>query len=349
MIGSRKALVTTLALLTAFLTLINAQYDLTPEEIQAFIGLKKSIDPDYKPFVSRNGSTLSNSSFGMIEAGDRRGTRHNMWPKNHDPQNTYRRQISSVMDCVTHDGSNRNRFFFHYRWVESVCDNPGRDAYYKVTCNTTFTISRPNYRGRIFHLNNMVFRHYCLGDLVCMPYGFLRLNPAWAHLEARDIHCVNRASIIVIGHKAIAQNTGESSGVKRKRNEFCSPDVFVPGTAYPSTWQQTSFVLTEEVSWANGSYYNAPKLYIRDSPKYSHFGFDRALKTNSDLVSAEITVGSVRGQLHSLPVNFCVEMLTGGNVWTIMMYTWFQINARRSRPPITNHAIEYADPSKLDD
>lgn len=322
-----------LVLLTILVPQVYAVYQLTKEEIQAFIDLKEATDFDYTPNVPVSAAGLSNSSFDMKP---RRRTRPQQprWPRSHHPINSYPRQETSLADCSFHNGWNRDGLRFRYRLVESVCRIPGVSAFYKVNCATTFTVP-PTHNHR-YRQPNMLFRHYCPKLSVCMPYQFLRQIPEWEHLEARDVHCIDPTLVVVIDHEAVASSGVGTSGTKDA--EFCSPDVSIPGINYPSTGQETSFMLTQEVSWANGSYYSAPKLYIQDSPKFVHNGFDRAFKTNTDVVSASITVGSVRGRLQSKPVRFCMEMIRGGNVWTVMMYTWFHINARRSMPPSMNLA-----------
>lgn len=164
----------------------------------------------------------------------------------------------------------------------------------------------------------MEFEHVCPEGTVCIDHKS-KAGTVLGASDSQDVFCQKSSELNIEEHAAVATKSPRSEAAP----DWCLSAI-VPGLTYPATPYATSFVLTEEVSWANGSEYIAPELYIRDHPNYFTKGFDRAYQRDTNLVSAELSIGSVRGRLQSRAVQFCMKMLTGGEVWTVMMYTWFK-------------------------
>lgn len=292
-------------------------YEMTPEEIKAFVSIKKQKDPSYEPLMAPVFRPESNPDpFGQAE-----------YPLGHTAAKRYLSTGNTGQDCVSHNGEGLFKVFYKYSWDSAYCHRHGVSPDFTLNCSTTFRIPdryETTYKGR-----NSIFWHACKPPGVCMDLDLTRyLNGYFQGFSFQDVYCVDPRKIVLKEHHAVAFKDlyGHGSGP-----EWCLQE-HVPGFNYPPMSRMTPFVLTEEVSWANGSTYKAPKLYIRDNPKYIKNGFDHAYKTNTDVISTEIEIGSVRNRLQSKAVEFCMEMIRGGDVWTVMMYTWFRTTSRSGKP-----------------
>lgn len=295
-------------------------YELSSEELQAFIDLKKSIDPSYRPFRPQStGRATDNTTVAQSK-------RDVLTDPYHHPNKRYAHRGSTAADCAYHNGIQEIRKVYTFNVLEAECEIAGFSPDYAVNCTSRYTISQshlynPSWRGDIWE-----FTHVCPEHTVCVD---VELSSNTLERERKDVVCQPEEKVESPRHSAVAVKGARSSASSEP--DWCSLDVLVPGLDYPSTSAMTTFVLSEEVLWADGRYYNAPKLWIRDSPKKYARGFDRGFRTNTNMISTELNVGSSRGKLQSRAVNFCMEMIRGGNVWTIMMYTYFRYDKRSHR------------------
>lgn len=290
-------------------------YVMTPEEIQAFIAVKKSIDTTYQPFINRSKwSVTSNSTF---EQSTPKALKH------HYPGDRYPSEGTTEADCLSHDELYIRHLRYRFQWRSAKCDLPGESGDYTITCSSKYDV-RPYY-DIIYSGKDMEFTHFCKDPEVCLD---IDIGPsALRGVAYHDAICVDPWKLTIRQHMAIAKRVRLASS----EPDWCSLPTIVPDLDFPPTWSMTTFLLTEEVTWANGSEYLAPKLYIRDSPSYYKFGIDRAYKQDTNVISTTINIGSARGKLQSKAVEFCMEMLTGGEVWTVMMFTWLKVVPRHGR------------------
>lgn len=298
-------------------------YAMTPEEIQAFIAVKRTVNPTYQPFSKRamKQSPASNLTFEQSKPADKRIRKRPNRPKYryHLQGQKYPSMGSLDADCTFHTPTWENYKKYSFTKQRAKCLAPVESPEYTVWCPSTYTVGRLQDRdwpGRVWE-----FTHVCPPPEVCMDSDYS--GTALEGTDATEVFCAHPEDIRVKHHAAVA--------IAKKRRtssmylDWCGPTEHIPGFDYPSTYQTTSFLTTMEVSWANGSEYLAPTLVIMDSPSIHKAGFDRAYKHNSDLVSSVIDIGSVRGKLQSRAIDFCMDMLAGGDVWAVMMYTWIKV------------------------
>lgn len=314
----------------------NPAYHLTLEEIQAFINIKKRLDPLYEPFAARgDGSAVPNHRFEQSAARSSRNL-----PR-HRQKDTWETTGSTEGDCLSHNPTMTGGKLYQFKFLSSRCKRPGRSHFYTVACDSEFAVG-PYYR-EFQPWFPWPFVHYCLYPDVCIDYD--TSGTIHEDTDYSNTFCAHPEDIRVKSFIGVAIPTKRTRSTRPRSSvapSWCSPTEYIPGHKYPSTSQMTTFLLTEEVSWANGSEYIAPQLYIRDSSSHFTKGFDRAFRTNDSLVSTTINVGSVRGRLQSKAVQFCMNMLTGSEVWTVMMYTWIKVNPRHGKiwSEVTSNATE---------
>lgn len=305
-------------------------YRFTSEELEAFIGVKKALDSSYRLFSP---SFKKRTSFSE-EAVQSEPTR---------PRGRHLSSGNTIADCVEHDHYTFDKKRYRFTWHSATCHVPGQSPDFDLTCNSTYilvsTYRHETRQPLIFKGRQFIWWQFCPPNKVC-------IDDDLSGDERRNIRCADQDEITTKEHAAVAfKGAGSSANPSTDPFEpdWCALGEIVPGLQYPATPQMTTFMLTEEVSWANGSYYNAPKLLIRDSAKLYKNGFDRAYKTNTNLVSTLLNVGSVRGRLQSRAVDFCMDIIRGGDVWTVMMFTWFKYSARRGKIPETLENVQYED------
>lgn len=306
-------------------------YKLTDDELKAFIRIKKSLEPSYRPFFeSQSTDSLQEKNINNPSAVVP-GPIH--WPGYHESSE------NTLADCLSWDEMDVGRKSYRFGFNQAECKLPGHSGDFTLNCSATYTTDPSPF---IRKSQPFIFDYHCPFPKVCID---MAADPALSAghntLEGgpKNIACRPEEDLVVKQHAAIALQGARSSAVGSP--DWCSLPEIVPGLDYPPTWKTTSFMLTEEVSWANGSQYKAPKLWIKDSPTHYKYGFDRGLRRNTNVISTIVNVESWRGHLQSRAVNFCMEMIRGGNVWTVMMYTWFKYTPRRGSVPARIDYIQH--------
>lgn len=297
-------------------------YHLTDEELETFFRLKRALEPSYEPLFQSHHSGASYNTTSNEEAFEINPEKTTYWP------GKWLSSGNTAEDCIAHsDVYARKRFQF--KWLEAQCLLPNSSPEFLLNCSSIYRVipSSVDWEGAPW-----IFHQVCPPPKVCIDLDLgAEVAGAFPGFTYKNIACVERDKLTIKQHAAVAMKGARSSA--ESEPDWCSLPEIVPGLGYPSIYHMTSFLLTEEVSWANGSYYQAPKLYIRDSPSHYKNGFDRAYKQNTNVVSTIINVGSARGRLQSRAVNFCMELIRGGHVWTVMVYTWFRYTPRRGIVP----------------
>lgn len=332
-----RSTVATSLLLNTWLTLVASEvvsYHLSPDELRAFIGVKQVQDPSYQPFFNptRRPQHFSGPATNFsADVTDGARVFDGRWLSSGNTK----------LDCIDWDGYQESTKKYLFSWNSAECIAPLPRPDFHLKCNANFTIMRKGI-PKTWRSEPFLFHYVCPHPKLCVDIDpEIKLPITFSGFELKDIACRPPETVVVKQHAAVALK-GAGSSADDSEPDWCSLPEIVPGLDYPSSWRTTSFLLTEEVSWANGSFYKAPKLYIRDSPEHYRSGFDRGYKTDTNLVSTIINVGSSRGKLQSKAVNFCMEMIRGGSVWTVMMYTWFKYIPRRGAVPAQ---IEYVQNS----
>lgn len=275
-------------------------YRLSPEEATYFLALKASHDPSYQMFGSnRNMTGHHNANTVMAKL-----------------------PVNTAADCIR-----ENQDFHYYKTEHSrhsaSCFWPKMSQKYSVKCNEV-KVFGPDFPGgepaRYPSAHPIQLDKLCPEGEVCMPLKYGKfVDPDSTDYD--DIQCVRDDDVDTIKF----QVSQEQSRLQ------CSAALQVPGSDYASTSTtgMTRFVLTAEVSWANGKPYKAPAMFIRDeTPRHP---YDRAYRLDTDVVSAELSVGSYRGRWQSRTIRFCFEQLTGGHGWAVLAYTWFKAPMYRGR------------------
>lgn len=223
--------------------------------------------------------------------------------------------VDPSADCIGH---NKDYHFawIRYSWHSARCLYPRRSRNYFVKCNevTVYPSTHPGDPPEYHHKDEPVqFPHLCPVGEVCMPMNYGKFVDHKS-TDYNDIQCVDEREVESVKFEA----------TQEKSHQGCSSALQVPGPDYASTYTTgtTNFILTAEVSWADGKPYKAPAMFIRDeTPRHP---YDRAYVLNTDVVSTKISVESYRGRLLSRTIRFCFEQLTWSNRWAVLSYTWFK-------------------------
>lgn len=213
---------------------------------------------------------------------------------------------------------------WRYSLKKVDCDRSmGNQRRIKITCASKYI---EHSQGHYFltHLGNdfPVFR-YCPIGTICQSVE----APASSDMSLHeDVGCVdeNDVSIDIV-------NTNPKSAKPAPQDEHCGLDLNLPGSHYAAPIGQTplNLMLTEQVSYLNGTPYHAPVLYIRD--KSSPYGLDRVLRHEASVASTEIQLGVYRGRYQTREYEFCMQFKpTHAATSLVFMYSFFQLPHRTS-------------------
>lgn len=282
-----------------------APYKLTPEEFRAFLSLRSrqkggNITTDYgheHHSDSRSHDGLSNSLAEFT-------------PYYHYP--------NSINLCRTHDSIDEHGFPVRFTWRSAGCIST-RPRSFSLICHESRALPpHHNIWGRVgYH----VFTHTCPDSMECVNWSIRRYDGTFH----KDVYCV--------GYEV--KKTDEMVGVALNPRihgpeVHCTPQTDIPGTRdYIPTNEQSDMILTEELSWANGSEYKSPFLFIYDTT--TNFKFDRIIREDSSIVSTSLEVVPTRGRIPQRKMQFCAKLAHRTDVWVVMTYAWFVLSRPGSR------------------
>lgn len=283
-------------------------YALSREEIRAFLAKKRSNDPSNIPF---NASLMPRKKPPPFE------------PPAHNPNLDVSGLVDTQADCMSHN-INELGHKLVYALVDAECEEPGESPFYWVQCKSSQMSETRSGKLRPYGEPGLEkFFHSCPEPKVCMPYhlkDFLG-EPKLVAGEYKDVQCVFKDALVIENVEAVAGSS----------HQQCSPSHEIPGGYLPASYTGVDLILSEEVSWANGSAYKAPAMFIVDET--SGKSYDRAYEMNTDIVSTELTIQTYRGHLQNRIIKFCFEQISGGRAWTVMLYSWFRMSPKRARLP----------------
>lgn len=289
---------------------VGTSYELTKEELNAFIESKRSIDPSYSPFNA------------MLPSGRPRNRAPFQLPY-YNPHLDVSGLVNTVANCLEH---NYRELFneVSMRLQSARCIEPGYSGAYFVKCKPYKVFATNAGYTRAFPQSRLQeYIHECPKSKVCMPFHLHNYmnEPEFTVDEYKDIQCVAPEALVVKNIEAVAGTS----------HQQCSASHDVPGGYLPASHAGVNLILTEEVSWANGSAYKAPAMFIVDET--SGRSFDRVYELDTDMVSTELTIQAYRGHLQNRMIKFCFEQVSGGRSWTVMLYSWFRILPSHARTP----------------
>lgn len=200
-------------------------------------------------------------------------------------------------------------------WLIIVeCDiKSGNPRQIKITCGSQF---QAHFHGITTRSANKYFHPLCPEGTVCQ--AVYRINQKGQGPD-EEIGCADEEDVV-----EETVSTGRS-----EPPVHCSLTLAIPSSQSRAALGQKTFdvVLTEQVTYPNGTAYIAPLLYIRDMSNPN--GWDRTLRRDASVASAVIQVGTYRDNFVTKEFKFCVQMLPGHLVSSILFtYSYFQVTMR---------------------
>lgn len=219
-------------------------------------------------------------------------------------------------------GPEGEKQWWHYWYKTAECDVASGDPRrVKLTCGSLYRTFQ--VRRTITHLDqpDKVFYPECPENTTCQNV-FLPVQGEGGPEEKTG--CVKKDDLV--------RETVRSNPLVEDQEVHCSLSLRLPGSHYRALpgEQKINLVLTEQVRYPDGKPYPAALLYIRDtsSPK----GFNRAWRQNADVASAVIELGTYRGNFVSKNFEFCMKMLPGHAISSVIFtYSFFKVDLHHGR------------------
>lgn len=277
------------------------EYKLSSEELSAFLALRADADTSSEN-QDNAGVYLNGTSAASI---DKRGL-----------------TVDTSAECRKQNHVDAYGFSRVYTFSAARCDSDVRPNRYKLYCNEkSIEFQFPNFKH--VERRNVIFLKTCPKKLYCQNFE----EPIWNEdgtrysEDLRDIECLPLRKKKIENLEGVARRPWIHGP-----DVHCSKPIEVPGSGAEMTQEHwsaagTNMILTEQLSWANGSEYKSPLLFIHD--KTGRKEFDWNLKKDDSVVSAEIEVMPVRGRIPSRLIEYCMKLAHNTDVWVIMTYAWF--------------------------
>lgn len=195
----------------------------------------------------------------------------------------------------------------------------GKPRSVNVTCKSQYEFAGDHY-DRLRPGPDKTFSRECPAGTRCE--AVFHINKDMSKGPTEEIACVDEENIVTETVNSKASTSGT-------HQVHCGLSLALPGSHYRAAPAQKTIdvVLTEQVTYPNGTPYPAPLLYIRETtPPYAS---DRALRTDGSVVSALIELSSYRGNFIQKQFEFCMQMLPGHVATSVMFtYSFFQVTLR---------------------
>lgn len=224
--------------------------------------------------------------------------------------------------CPEHDYKDIFGFPRTYTFLKAHCIGPSKPRRFLLYCQER-SVSWPHFNSIAERVEK--FWHMCPRATTCHNWNI----PIYEGLEEvgkyEDIECVPNSMVKIDNLAGVAARPSLHGPYVH-----CTEPQEIPGPSMQHVpWNPTGteLILTEEVTWSNGSNYVSPLLFIHDKTS-KLFEFDRASRQFDSVVSAEIQVRPVRGRIPPRMIEFCMRLAVKTDVWVIMTYSWFTIPHR---------------------
>lgn len=222
--------------------------------------------------------------------------------------------------CIGKNGWDKAGKYWRHLYKDAQClPQSGDPRLFKLTCSKAFRI---NDQANAEHsLPDVTFHVDCPIDTTCQTvFG---INP-------REGGPLERAGCVE--ENDLVQETVHSDPTRTIQFIHCGLPLQLPGPHYRAVpgQQKIDVVLTEQVQYLNGSAYPAPLISIRDTTNTKPV--DRVLKYNTNGASALIELGTYRGKFASKTFEFCVQMLPGHVISSVIFrYSFFTVDLHHGR------------------
>lgn len=216
------------------------------------------------------------------------------------------------------------RKMWHHWFKKAECDRSNGDRRaIKLTCGSQWReFGSPQWNLA----DDKVVRYACEERTYCSERIFINDTEGG---PVQEVECVDEENVKTetVSSKPDAAHHGHP-------NLHCGLDLQIPGTHYRAVPGQKSMhiILTEEVYYPNGQPYSASQLYIRE--KSNKYGLDPVFRQGASVASLQIEVGFYRGQWQQREFEFCMQMLPGLAVSSVIFtYSFFKVDLQHGRVP----------------
>lgn len=227
--------------------------------------------------------------------------------------------------CREEDGPDAEGRYWEHYFIDAECDlksrNPRR---IKLTCGSQ--VRNGAGTGTIRSGPNVEVYPECPIPTVCHAV-YLMTPPVLGRGPKENIGCIAEKDLV----KQTVTSKASKSGDQKVH---CGLSLSLPGPHYRARPGQMAIdlVLTEQVTYPDGTPYPAPLLFIRD--KSDPYHMDRAVRKGGDVTSLIVELGTYRGNFISKQYEFCMQMLPGHFTSSVIFsYAFFQVVLRHGNIP----------------
>lgn len=225
--------------------------------------------------------------------------------------------------CIQEGGWDSFRRLWRYWFKDAKCYTESKDPQLvRLTCGRFyqyFGLSRP-----VTHpMPDKDIFPRCPEGTICQPVILINKGEGGP---------LERAGCVAL--KDIVKETVRSDPLAENQKVHCGLSLQLPGPYYIGVpgEQKINVVLTEQVQYLDGSSYPAPLLYIRDTSNSQ--SIDRAWRQHASVASTVIELGIYRGHFVSKNFEFCMQMLPGHTISSVIFtYSFFNVFLQHSRIP----------------
>lgn len=225
--------------------------------------------------------------------------------------------------CAQHNGWVEHRNWQYWFKKARCVPTSGNPRLVMLTCRGVYRVINPSNQrlSRAYNGPDKTLYPECPVGTICQMV--VKISQGLGGPQ-EEIGCVDPRDLV----REIVRSDPEKSD----QEVHCSLTLQLPGAHYRAApgQQKIDLVLTEQVQFPNGSAYPAPLLYIRDisDPR----NFDRALRRDTNVASAEVEIGVYKGRFLSKTFEFCMQILPGHAISSaIFTYSFFQVSSHHGR------------------
>lgn len=228
--------------------------------------------------------------------------------------------------CEAADVQDPDGKIWKHFYLKAVCDvRSGNPRQIKLTCSAYYKYH--DERSKRYRGDDKQHYPECSLGTVCQAVFIPQDNGAPPKEEAG---CVDEADLV-------KETLTSKASTSASQKVHCGLSLSLPGHDYAVAPGQKAIdlVLTEQVTYPDGTPYPAPLLFIRD--KSDPYHMPRSQRQHASVTSLAVELGTYRGHFVQKQFEFCMQMLPGHfGSSVIFTYSYFQTRLHHGRVPATS-------------